>query len=93
MVRRVKEDFDHMSVLDELPGPQFKEFIYELERLNYFIDPDYELLRQKLLECIEYNGVNDNDPFDWELPVTNTSNSSVQLTPQKATTNTPRYIF
>jgi len=93
MVRRAKEDFDHMSVLHALPGPQFKEFIHELERLNYFLDPNYELLRQKLLESMEYNSVNDNDPFDWELPVTNTSTSSVQLTPQKATANTPRYMF
>jgi len=93
MVRRVKEDFDHMSVLHQLPGPQFEEFIHELERLNYFMDPDYELLRQKLLECMEYNGVNDNDPFDWESPVTSTSTSSVQLTPQKATANMSGYVF
>lgn len=93
MVRRVKEDFDHMSVLHQLPGPQFKEFIHELERLNYFMDPDYELLRQKLVECMEYNSVGENDPFDWESPAAGTSSSSAQLTPQKATASTPWYVF
>jgi len=88
-VGRFKEDFDHTTLLCHLPGPQFKEFLAELQNLNYFTDPNYSLLRRRLMECMEYNGVNDNDPFDWELPVVNTSNSSCQPT----TASTPRYFF
>jgi len=89
VVGRAKKEFDHESILDQLPGPQFNDFLHELENLNYFMDPNYSLLRQKLLECMEYNGVNDNDPFDWELPTDNTSISSVKL---KAADSMPWYI-
>jgi len=94
MVRRVKEDFDPVSVLDQLPGPQFTDFVRELERLDYFADPDYELLRRKLLECMEYSGVDDSEPFDWEMPAVSKAPSSVPPTPQKATASTsPRSAF
>jgi len=92
-VGRVKEEFDHTDLLRHLPGPQFKEFLHELQSLTYFVDPNYSLLRRKLLECMEYNNVNDNDPFDWESSAAGTSNSSSQPTAEKATANTPRYIF
>jgi len=92
-VGRAKEDLDHTSLLCHLPGPQFKEFFHELQDLNYYSDPDYSLLRRKLLECMEYNGVNDNDPFDWESPIASASSSSSKLTTEKAImANTPGYI-
>ena len=91
-VGRAKEEFDHTSVLHHLPGPQFKHFLNELQNLNYFADPDYNLLRCKLIECMEYNAVNDNDPFDWESSVASASSSSTQLAAEKPAANSPRYI-
>ena len=92
-VRRVKQDVDHTSMLHHLPGPHFKEFFHELEKLDYFTDPDYSLLRSKLLECMEYNGVCDNDPYDWESSANCVSNSASQVTAEKATANMSGYIF
>jgi len=90
---RMKEDFDHTNLLRHLPGPQFHEFLDELQNLDYFTDPNYGLLRSILLECMEYNGVNDDDPFDWELPTVCTSSTSTQQTPEKATANMPGYFL
>jgi len=92
-VGRVKQEYDHTTLLRHLPGPQFKDFLNELQNLSYFVDPNYGLLRRKLLECMEYNGVNDNDPFDWESSVTSTLNTSSKLTAEKPTTGTQGYIL
>jgi len=89
-VGRAKEEFDHTSVLRHLPGPQFKDFLNELQNLSYFVDPDYSLLRSKLIECMEYNGANDNDPFDWEASTASGSSSSTQLATDKLAANSPR---
>jgi len=90
-VGRVKADFDHSDLLRHLPGPQFKDFLGELQMSDYFTEPNYSLLRHKLLECMEYNGVNDNDPFDWETSVTDAVNNC-QLKAEKAAAQAPRYF-
>ena len=79
-VGHIKQDCDHMSLLRHFPGPHLKDFLHELQNMDYFTEPDYSLLHSKLTDCMEYNGVNDNDEFDWELPVTNESNRTATCT-------------
>jgi len=92
-VRRAKEEYDHTHMLQCLPGPPFKEFLHELQNLDYFIDPDYDLLRRRLHECMEFNGVRDDDPFDWEMPAASSSTISAQPTPEKAADSAPGYLY
>ena len=67
-VGNLKETYDHELFLRQLPI-EFQNFLLHLQSLDYNDIPDYAMLKGLVLECLDQNGVNNTDPYDWEKRV------------------------
>ncbi|KAG9510325.1 Tau-tubulin kinase-like Asator [Fragariocoptes setiger] len=64
-VGKMKEFYDHRNLLRHLPG-DFKQFLEHIETLNYYTEPDYNMLLGIFERCMKRRGIKMNDPYDWE---------------------------
>nr|KAI8747175.1 tau-tubulin kinase 1 [Biomphalaria glabrata] len=75
----MKDKYDHSNLLKNLPS-EFRAFLDHIQSLDYFDQPDYNMLSNLLDQCIRRKNVRDSDPYDWEksnvdtsITITNTS--------------------
>jgi len=61
----MKDTYDYFQLLNCLPA-QFQTFFNHIRGLDYYDQPDYNLLRGLMYQCMLSRGVRDTDPFDWE---------------------------
>jgi len=76
-VGKMKQVYDHKLLLRHLPS-DFKQFLEHIESLDYFTEPDYQLLFGIFDRCIKRRGIKLDDPFDWEQQIeSNTATASI----------------
>ncbi|CAL1544421.1 unnamed protein product [Lymnaea stagnalis] len=75
----MKDNYDHTNLLKNLPS-EFRPFLEHIQSLDYFDQPDYNMLTNLLDQCMRRKIVRDSDPYDWEksnvdtsITITNTS--------------------
>ncbi|KAH9499137.1 hypothetical protein Btru_006776 [Bulinus truncatus] len=75
----MKDKYDHTNLLKNLPS-EFRAFLEHIQSLDYFDQPDYNMLSNLLDQCIRRKNVRESDPYDWEktnvdtsITITNTS--------------------
>lgn len=64
-VGKMKQVYDHKLLLRHLPS-DFKQFLEHIEQLDYYTEPDYNLLFNIFDKCIKRRGIKMDDPYDWE---------------------------
>lgn len=75
----MKDKYDHTNLLKNLPS-EFRAFLEHIQCLDYFDQPDYNMLSNLLDQCMRRKNIRDSDPYDWEkcnvdtsITTTNTS--------------------
>lgn len=76
-VGKMKQVYDHKLLLRHLPS-DFKQFLEHIEQLDYYTEPDYNMLFNIFDRCIKRRGIKMDDPYDWEQQVDpNTATASL----------------
>lgn len=75
----MKDKYDHTNLLKNLPS-EFRAFLEHIQTLDYFDQPDYNMMSNLMDQCMRRKNVRDSDPYDWEkanvdtsITITNTS--------------------
>ncbi|RUS78135.1 hypothetical protein EGW08_014108 [Elysia chlorotica] len=75
----MKDKYDHTNLLKNLPS-EFRAFLEHIQSLDYFDQPDYNMMSNLMDQCMRRKNVRDSDPYDWEktnvdtsITITNTS--------------------
>lgn len=67
-VGKMKQVYDHRLLLKHLPS-DFKQFLEHIEQLDYYTEPDYNMLFNIFDRCIKKRGIKMDDPYDWEQQI------------------------
>ncbi|GFS05772.1 protein kinase [Elysia marginata] len=75
----MKDKYDHTNLLKNLPS-EFRAFLEHIQALDYFDQPDYNMMSNLMDQCMRRKNVRESDPYDWEkanvdtsITITNTS--------------------
>lgn len=73
-VGNLKEKYDHKSFLKYLPS-EFADILYHIQQLDYFDEPDYDHLSERLENILSRKRILQTDPLDWEKSSTSITES------------------
>ncbi|KAJ8002195.1 hypothetical protein DPEC_G00177300 [Dallia pectoralis] len=81
-VGQIKERYDHRMLLKHIPS-EFHVFLDHVLGLDYYTKPDYQLLMSVFETSMKERIITENEPFDWEKGVTDSTQSPGANTQQQ----------
>lgn len=73
----MKERWDNWKFLKLLPS-EYGDILRYIQTLDYYDEPDYNYILERIQSAMNRKGINMSDPFDWEKPASSAATGTTQ---------------